>query len=129
MPRSLSLPLHEAGTEAATSYPAELLERLHQTARIEINRHININGRCAVCTVVFRANGRNWPKWCSGRFEESSMSSGKSISAQPASSDVGSRCRRRGPVSRTGLLKLAAAWDSTRCQCRSCLFKNSEERA
>jgi len=53
MPRSLSLPLREAGTEAATSYPAELLERLHQTARTEINRHINMNGRCAVRTVVF----------------------------------------------------------------------------
>ncbi len=52
MPQSRSSPLRETGTEAATSCPAELLERLHQTARAEINQHININGRCAVCTVV-----------------------------------------------------------------------------
>ena len=36
MPRSLSLPLREAGTETATSYPAELLERLHQSERTEL---------------------------------------------------------------------------------------------
>jgi hypothetical protein len=53
MPRSLSSPLREVEAEAAASYPAELLERLHRTARTDINRHININGRCAVCTVVF----------------------------------------------------------------------------
>ncbi len=53
MQQSRSSPLREAGTEAATGYPAAHLERLHQTARTEINQHININGRCAVCTVVF----------------------------------------------------------------------------
>lgn len=53
MSRFLSSPLCEAGTEAVTSYPAELLERLHQTARTEISRRINIDGRCAVCTVAF----------------------------------------------------------------------------
>src|SRR6266571_6130147 len=30
-----------------------------------------------------RANGRSWPKWCSGRFKEFSMS-GKSTPTQPA---------------------------------------------
>src|ERR1039457_1668360 len=34
-----------------------------------------------------RANGRSWPKWCSGRFKEFSMS-GKSTPTQPAPSVV-----------------------------------------
>lgn len=53
MPRSQSSPLRETGTKWATGYPAALLEGLHQTARTETNRHINVNGRRAVCTVVF----------------------------------------------------------------------------
>lgn len=52
MPQSLSSPPREAGAQAMTD-PATPLERLRQTARREINRHININGRCAVCAVAF----------------------------------------------------------------------------
>jgi hypothetical protein len=33
--------------------PAALLERLRQTARREINQHVNVDGRCGVCAVVF----------------------------------------------------------------------------
>ncbi len=49
---SLSSPLREACAQAMTG-PAAPLERLRQTARREINRHINVNGRCGVCVVVF----------------------------------------------------------------------------
>ncbi len=52
MPRSLSSPPREGGAWAMTG-PAAPLERLRQTARREINRHINVNGRCGVCAVVF----------------------------------------------------------------------------
>jgi hypothetical protein len=33
--------------------PTAPLERLRQTARREINPHVNVNGRCGVCAVVF----------------------------------------------------------------------------
>jgi len=52
MPRSLSSPPREAGAQAMTG-PAAPLERLRQTARRQINRHINVNGRCGACAVVF----------------------------------------------------------------------------
>jgi hypothetical protein len=32
--------------------PAAPLERLRQTARREINRHVNVNGRCGASAVV-----------------------------------------------------------------------------
>lgn len=53
MSRSQPSPLCEAGTEAAIDHPAEPLERLRQSARTEIDRHINVNGRCAVCAAAF----------------------------------------------------------------------------
>jgi hypothetical protein len=52
MPQSLPSPPREAGAWAMTG-PAAPVERLRQTARREINRHINVNGRCGVCAVVF----------------------------------------------------------------------------
>lgn len=48
-----SSPLREAGTEATIDHPAAPLERLRQTARTEIDRHININGHCTIGAVVF----------------------------------------------------------------------------
>jgi hypothetical protein len=52
VPRSLSSPPREASAQAMTG-PAAPLERLPQTARREIDRHVNVNGRCGVCAVVF----------------------------------------------------------------------------
>ena len=54
---SLSSPLREAGAHAMTG-PAAPLERLRQTARREINRHVNVNGRCGVSPLFsVRAGG------------------------------------------------------------------------
>ena len=49
---SLSSPLREACAQVMTG-PAAPLERPRQTARREINRHVNVNGRCGGCAVVF----------------------------------------------------------------------------
>jgi hypothetical protein len=59
---SLSSPLREACAQAMTG-PAAPLERLRQTARREINRHVNVNGRYGVSPLFSRASGRCCPKW------------------------------------------------------------------
>jgi hypothetical protein len=50
--------------------PAAPLERLRQTAWREINRHVNVNGRCGVCAVVFPCERAVLADMVLGRFKE-----------------------------------------------------------
>ena len=53
IPVSAAPLLCEARTEASIDHPTTPLERLHQTAPTEIDRHVKLDGRCVICAAPF----------------------------------------------------------------------------